>query len=249
MALPTNRGQLIDYIKRNLGAPLITINVSDDQMSDRIDEALQWWADYHFDGSERAYWMYRLTTNDISNKYISVDANVIGITKIYPMYSVIYGSADNLFGTQFQIAQSDLFRGGNNFDMSGYVFTMTYIEMIDQYFATTAGVNFNRHTNKLYPELTWSKVTAGDYLMIDVYTKLDPDQYPDAWSDRWLMNFATALVKRQWGANLKKFGELELPGGVKLNGQEIYDEASEELAKIKEEVIESYSLPPTGYMA
>jgi hypothetical protein len=247
--LPENRGQLIDYIKANLGEPFATVNVSDTQINQRIDEAFQWWKDYHFDGSQRVYWVYQIQPSDLVDKFIAVPPDVLGITKIFPMYSTVYGTAGDLFDTRFQIAQSDLFRGGTSFDMSGYVFTMHYIEMIDQFFNTTIGVNFNRHSGKLYPEVTWNHLTAGDYMMIECYKELDPDTYPLVWQDRWLMQFASALVKRQWGQNLKKFGDVQLPGGVKLNGQEMYDEAQEEIKMMKEEMIESYSLPPTGYMA
>lgn len=250
MALPTSRGELKEYIKRQLGAPLLRINVADDQIDDRIDEALQMWIDYHHDGTEKTYWLYKLTQADIDNKYITVDPTIVGISQILPMGSILHSTTD-LFSLQFQLAMSDLLRGGQlgSMDIAGFLISKTYIDLIDQIFGTYIGVNFNRHTNKLYPELTWSRVAVDDYLAIQCYRAIDPDVYTDAWKDRWLMRYATALVKRQWGQNIKKFGGIKLTGDVELNGQVMFDEAQKEIEHLEETLITDYSLPPTGFMA
>jgi hypothetical protein len=107
---------------------------------------------------------------------------------------------------------------------------------------------YNRNTNKFYIDTDWNILNTGDFIVIEAYQVVDPTIYTDVWKDRWLLRYATCLIKQQWGANLTKFIGMTLPGGIKFNGEKIYNDAITERAALENEMIYSYSLPVTDFV-
>ena len=242
MALPTSRQQHIDYCLRNLGAPVLQINADPEQLEDRVDEALQYYRDYHFDGTSKTYRKHQLTATDISNQYITVPESIMGITRIFDFGSSLTSSS-SLFDLKYQIHLNDLYDFSTT-QIAPYAMTMTYIETLNEMFTGRKPIRFNRHQNKLHIDMDWSSdASAGRYIIIDCYEVVDPNIYTDVWNDRWLLRYTTALFKRQWGTNLSKFAGIQLPGNITLDGTRILNEAIEEINKLESEMINSFSLP------
>jgi hypothetical protein len=243
MAATSSRQQFKDYILRRLGAPVIDINVDDEQVEDRIDDALLKFRDYHYDGTEHVYLPYQVTAEDRVNKYVTLPEGIIGVTRIFDINDSY--NAMNLFNIRYQLHLNELFNI-SSVSVTPYVVAMRHIEFLEEVFVGKKPIRFNRHMDKLHIDMKWDEdVQVGQYIIIDCYRTVDPDVYTDVWNDPWLKQYATALVKRQWGENLKKFEGMNLPGGLTFNGQKIWDEAREEIEKLDNEVINSYSLPVT----
>jgi len=243
MAKPATREQFKQYCLRKLGKPLLEINVDDDQVEDRIDEAISYWQDYHFDGSSKIYLSHQVTAEDISNKYLTIPSTYTGVTNIFQIGNSY--STNNLFNLRYQIALNDLY-AFNVTPFSPYYMALQNVALAEELFVGRQSLRFNRHQNKLYIDMAWGeKVLVGEYIVVEAYEATDPETYTDAWSDWWLQDYATALIKKQWGENLKKFEGLSMPGGITFNGQRIWDEASEEIQKLETEMINSFSLPVT----
>jgi len=241
MARPASREQYKQYCLRNLGSPVNDINVDDEQLEDRIDEALQFYRDYHFDGTQHTYLKHQVTADDITNQYIPITENIQGIVKIFPIDDS--SSTNNIFNLRYQIHLNDLYNF-TSATYAPYVDAMRNIELMQELFVGQKPIDFNRHTDRLYIRMDWeADVKAGDYLIIECYQVLDPDTYSDVWNDRWLLRYGTALFKRQWGDNLSKFAGIQLPGGITLDGPRIRQEAMDEINKLEDEMIVSYSLP------
>lgn len=241
MAAPTTRTEFKDYILRRLGHPVIEINVDDDQIEDRIDDALRYYWDYHFDGTEKLYYKHQVTSTDKTNKYITIPENIIGAIRVFPIGDPMARS-DDLFNIRYQIALNDLYTL-TSVSMIPYYMTMQHLALIQEILVGQAPIRYNRNQNKLWVDMDWDKVNVGEYLLVEAYEVVDPEDFPDVWKDRWLMQYATALVKRQWGAHLTKFSGVALPGQVTFNGEKIYDDAVTEIEKLEDEMINSYSLP------
>ena len=241
MAVPSTREAFKNYCLRRLGEPVIDVNVDDEQVEDRIDEALKYYQDYHFDGTERVLIKHVVTATDVTNGYITLSDNVIGINRILDIGQAVQSS--NLFNIRYQIHLNDLF------DLSAssyvpYVTAMRHVESLEELFVGKKPIRYNRHTNKLHIDMDWDNdVEADEYIIVDAYQILDGDTYTELWGDRWLARYTTALIKRQWGSNLTKFEGLQMPGGVTFNGAKIYDDAESEIQKLEEEMIVNYSLP------
>lgn len=304
MAKPTTRAQFKDYCLRKLGWPVIDINVDDDQIEDRIDEALSFWYDYHFDGTEKIYMKHKVTQADIDRRWIYCPDPVIFVTGILPFDDS--NSSVNMFDLRYQLRLHDLY-DFTSVSYVSYEITMQHIRTLNLLFSGIPQFRFNRLQNKIYLDIDWSRdVNAGDYLIVECYRRLQPDSvsltgtvsldttsktvtgtgtifdsevlegdillfgneaiqidkinspteltlvnYPsssnssvlmtvpgmsDVWNDRFLKSYATAKIKQQWGSNMKKFGGIQLPGGIVLNGKEIYDEAVEEIEKLEEQM-------------
>jgi len=240
MAVPISRSEFKEYCLRKLGKPVIEINVDDDQVEDRIDEALKYYWDYHFDGTERIYYKHLITSTNISDKYITLPENVIGAVRIFSIGDPMV--TNNLFDIRYQIALNDLYTL-TSVSMIPYYMMFQHIQLLEQMLVGQQPIRYNRHTDKLYVDMDWNKVTAGNYLIVEAYQVLDPDTYTDAWGDRWLSRYATALIKKQWGSNLTKFSGLTLPGGVQFNGDKIYNDAVNEIEAMEKDMATSYSLP------
>ena len=242
MALPTNRAAFKEYCLRSLGKPVVEINVDDDQVDDRIDEALKYFYDYHFDGSEKVYYKHQITEQDKTNKYVTIPENIMGVVNIFDLGSAL--GTNNLFNIRYQIALNDLYTL-TSVSMVPYYMAMTHIQFLEQILVGRQPLRYNRHTNKLYIDMDWERVNVGEFLIVEAYEIINPDTFNDAWADRWLLRYATCLIKQQWGQNLKKFDGMKMPGGLTFNGQKIFDEASLEREKLEQEMIFTYSLPVT----
>ena len=246
MAVPTTRKLFKDYCLRRLGSPVIDINVDDGQVDDRIDDALAYYRDFHFDGTEHVYVPYKITQADVTNKYITLPEDINYVIRIFDIGRAT--SVSNLFNIRYQIHLNDLFDFSSTTYVP-YVMGMRHIEELEQIFVGSKPIRFNRHNNRLYVDMKWDKdVKPDDYVIIDAYRTLDSDTYSDVWSDPWLKKYATALIKKQWGENLKKFEGMNLPGGVKFNGQKIWDEANDEINTLEKEMNSGYSLPVMDMM-
>lgn len=236
----TSREQFKQYILRRLGAPVVNIEVSDEQLEDRIDDALQYYRDYHFDGTEKVYIPHQLTAQDIENKYIVLPDIVVGVTSIWPLVSTV--SSSSMFSATYQFALNDFFNISAT-QLSAYVSAMQNIALVQEILVGQQPIRYNRHTDKLYIDMNWEKIRVGEYIMIDGYVALDSNVYSQIWGDRWLQRYATALVAKQWGTNLSKFVGMQMPGGLTFDGQRILADADNEINRLEEEMINSYSLP------
>jgi hypothetical protein len=241
MATPTTKAEFKEYCLRKLGKPVIEINVDDDQVDDRVDEALRYWYDYHFDGSERVYYKHAITETDVANKYITLPENIIGAVSIFSMGDPSIRS-DDLFNIRYQIALNDLYTL-TNVSLVPYYMVMEHLALMNELLVGKQPIRYSRHKDRLYVDMDWNTVAVGEFLLVEAYEVVDPDVYTDAYNDRWLQNYATTLIKEQWGSNLTKFTGMTLPGGVQFNGEKIYDDAVAERRKLEDEMISSYSLP------
>ncbi len=276
MAKPSTRQGLIDYCLRRLGAPVLEINVDDDQIDDLVDDALQYFNDRHFDGVERMYLKYQLTQNDIdrgkakntngvgilttsatstnisgygtttsnfyeNSNFIQVPDSVIGVEKIFKFdTSSISGG---MFSIKYQLFLNDLYYF-NSVELLQYAMVKTYLEDIDFLLTTDKQIRFNKRQNRLYLDIDWGAQSAGDFIVIDCYRILDPNTFTNVYNDSFLKRYLTALVKRQWGQNLIKFRGVKLPGGIELNGRELYEDAEREIDEITKRMSMDYELPP-----
>lgn len=260
MATPNSRETLIQYCLRQLGSPVVDINVDWQQCEDRLDDALQYFTERHFDGVEKTFFKYQVTAQDIQNKYISTDnitypngidgptgKDIVSVIKVlqFGMFTNI-----NMFDIRYQLALTDYFginrnlSGTHSMGLASYDATKRYIKLIEDLFQPEKAVIFSKVTNKLYLNMNWGEeVKPGDYLVIQAYAALDPEKYTEIFNDRYLKRYLTALIKKQWGANMSKFDGVALPGGVTLRGSQIYAEAVAEIASIEQDVLRSYELP------
>lgn len=241
MANPTSRQGLIDWCLRRLGAPVIEVNLDDDQVEDRIDEALQFYREYHFDAIEQVYLKHEVTEADITNTYIDLTDAITGVSRVLPFTSRTRGI--DLFDVRYQILLNDIYSIQST-DIIYYTQVMTQLQLLNDLLVGEKPIRFNRHQNRLHIDMDWGlDIVAGEFIIIECFRVLDPETYPDIYNDIYLKRYATALIKMQWGNNLKKFDGVQLPGGVTLNGQKIYDEAFEEAEAVRQEVDSRYQLP------
>lgn len=241
MAIPTTRHEFKEYCLRKLGKPVIEINVDDDQVDDRIDESLRYYWDYHFDGTDKVYYKHQVTQANKDAKYITVPENIIGAVRVFPIADPMVRS-DDLFNIRYQIALNDLYTL-TSVSMVPYYMVMEHLALITEMLVGQQPIRFNRHKNRIYVDMDWGKINVGEYLLIEAYEVIDPEVWDQVWSDRWLQNYTTAKIKYQWGSNLTKFTGMNLPGGVQFNGEKILNDADEEIRKMEQEMISSYSLP------
>lgn len=241
MAIPSSRQEFKDYVLRSLGRPVIEINVDDDQVEDRIDQALKYYGDYHFDATERTYYKHQVTDADKVNKYITLPENIIGAVSIFSIGDPSV-RADDLFNIRYQIALNDLYTL-TSVSLVPYYMVMQHLATIQELLVGRQPIRFTRHRNRLMVDMDWATLNTGEYLLVEAYEVIDPEVYTDVWGDRWLALYTEQLIKRQWGTNLKKYDGMQMPGGITFNGQKIYDEADADIKRIEEEMIMNYSLP------
>jgi len=241
VSVPANREEFKAYCLRELGDGVLKINISEEQVDDRVDEALKWFQDYHFEGAEKCYYKYQLTETDITNKYISLPSNIIGAVNIFDGYGLTYGYGD-MFNIQYQIALNDLYTL-TSVSMVPYFMTLQHLQFVEELLVGKKPIRFNRHQQRLYIDGSWASFSSGHYVVVEAYQVVDPDTFTSVWGDRWLLRYATALIKKNWGSNLKKFQNMQMPGGISFNGQQIYNEAVEEINDIEHEMIHGYGLP------
>ena len=271
MAKPSSRQELIDYCKRQLGAPVLQINIDDDQVDDIIDTAIQYYQEYHFDGVERMYLKHQFTaegearfqeTNELSStddpdgaswenrkNFIEVPDHVIGIQKVFGVTSNL--SANEMWGLSNQYFLLDIFSFSSgytfgNFDMSYYYMIKQYFETLDMVVNTGGLVEYryNKRQDRLFIDIDRKRVIEGRYLIIDCWRALDPAEWNQVWNDSFVKRYATALMKRQWGQNLIKYNNVQLPGGITLNGRQIWEDGDNEVKDLEARMLTDYSLPP-----
>lgn len=251
MARPNSRQSLIEYCLRQLGAPVIEINVADEQLDDCTDDALQFYQEYHSDSTIKMFRKHQLTEQDVQNKWIPLPESILFVSRILPIVTVTQSSASNLFSLNYQIALNTMHDFHRQLDMVTYEMTRQHMNMID---ATLNGLNeityFNRHMGRLYLKVDWagSEVRVGDYIVIECYELVDPEEHNRVYNDLYLKRYLTAKIKKQWGQNIKKYDGMQLPGGVTISGQAIYDEAEAEIVKLEEEMELKWSTPPTFFV-
>ena len=280
MAKPTTKQELIDFCLRKLGAPVLEVNVDDEQLDDLADDAIQLFNERHFDGLERMYLKYKLTQEDIdrgkannkdgsentvgivttsatsttisgygtttsnwyeTSNFIQVPDSVLGVERIFKFdTSSISGG---MFSIKYQLFLNDLYNF-NSVDLLQYAMTKTYLEDIDFLLTTDKQVRFNKRQDRLYLDIDWKAENEGTFLIMDCYRALDPASFSGVYNDSFLKKYLTAIIKKQWGQNLIKFQGVKLPGGVELNGRQLYDDAERELDSIQQRMMTEYELPP-----
>jgi len=257
MAIPNSKATLKSYCLRALGFGVIDINVSDDQVDDRIDEAIQYFSHYHYDGVEKMYLKHVLTQADIDRarsndtttatdtldssvsssfeegkNYIPMPSSVISVLQIFPLDD---SSTNSMFDMRYQLRLNDLYDFSST-SILQYEMTMQQLDHLSHILVGEVPIRFNEHQNRLYLDMDWESVTVGEYLIIECYRKVDPASYTDMFDDIHLKRYTTALIKQQWGANLSKFGGVAMLGGVTMNGETIYTQALEEIQKLEEKI-------------
>ena len=276
MAQPASRTELINYCKRQLGAPVLEINVADEQIDDLVDDALQYFHERHFNGVIQTFLKYKITQGDVdrgrarggdnpvgivtttgtstidgssvqfsfeeNSNYLQVPSSVIGVNKIF-RFDGSNTVTNNMFSVKYQLFLNDVYYWGST-EILSYAMTKTYLEDLDFALGTEKYIRFNQRQDRLYLDFDWGAASADDYLIIDCYRLLDPNDHTKVWNDAFLKKYLTALIKRQWGQNLIKFQGVKLPGGIELNGRQIYDDAERELEIIREQMSNTYELPP-----
>lgn len=244
MALPTNRATFIEWIKRRLGSPVINIEIADTQCDDLVDAALQLWREYHYDATERTYLKHQITSTDLTNKYIPCTDDIISVVRV-----VKFDEANvNLFDIRYQLRLQD-FYNFSNVSMQHYVITMDKLALLDHLLNPEPSINFSRFTDKIHVNIDWqNKVKVGDYLIFEVYKAIDAGGTTKIFQDRWLQRYTTAMFKQQWGANLKKFGNIQMLGGTIYSGQQLFDEATQEMETLEDQLHNDYQAPPRIFL-
>ena len=276
MGRPSTRTEFIDYCKRQLGAPVLEINVADEQIEDIVDDAIQYFQERHFDGVAQTYMKYKVTQGDIdrgkgpgsdgivglttssatadiagtdvqfdyteNSNYLAIPPSIIGITKIFH-FDGSNTITNNMFSVKYQLFLNDIYYWGAT-ELLTYAMTKTYLEDINFLLTTEKQIRFNQRQDRLYIDIDWDSMTEGDYLILDCFRAMDPNDYTRVWNDSFLKPYTVALIKKQWGTNLLKFTGVKLPGGTELNGRQIYDDAEKELTRIREIMSNTYELPP-----
>ena len=277
MAQPSTRSELITYAKRQLGAPVLEINVADEQVEDILDDAIQFFQERHFDGVYPTFLKYKITEDDIkrgrsrdgntdnvglttttatstidggttsfsfteTSNYLQVPDDIIGVTKVFH-FDGSNRMASGMFSLKYQLFLNDVYSWGS-MELLTYAMTKTYLSDLDFLLNTEKQIRFNQRMDRQYLDFDWNTVIADDYFIIDCWRLVDPSDYARVWNDSFLKRYTTQLFKRQWGQNLIKFQGVKLPGGVELNGRQIYDDAQKELERIGDQMMSTYELPP-----
>ena len=280
MAVPTSRGQLINFGLRKLGYPVLEINLDTDQIHDALDDTLQLYQERHYNGIERMYLKYKITQDDIdrgrangttgvgivtttgtssnvsghgtvtsnfyeTSNFIAIPEHVIGVNKIFKFdTSSISGG---MFSIKYQLFLNDLYYF-NSVELLQFAMTKRYLEDIDFLLTTEKQIRFNQRQDRLYLDIDWSSQSVDTFMVIDCFRALDPDTYTQVYNDPFVKLYLTALIKRQWGQNLIKFRGVKLPGGIEMNGREIYDDATRDLDALKQRMATEYETPPLDFI-
>ncbi len=281
MAQPSTRSELITYAKRQLGAPVLEINVADEQVEDLLDDAIQYFQERHFDGVYPSFLKYKLTEDDITRgrsrdgqtdnigittttatatidggtttfsftetaNYLQLPDDIIGVSKVFH-FDGSNRMSSGMFSLKYQLFLNDVYFYGST-ELLTYAMTKTYLEDINFLLTTQKQIRFNKRQNRLYLDIDWSSVSADEFLVFDVFRTLNPNDYAKVYNDSFLKRYFTALLKKQWGQNLIKFQGVKLPGGVELNGRQIYDDAMNDLMIIREQMSNTYEIPPLDFI-
>ena len=247
MSNVSTRDGLKDYCLRRLGFPVIEINVSEEQIEDRISDCMQFYIDYHYDATSKVFYKHTITSTDIQNRYITVPDSLIGVTRILPLNNLL--SKSYMWDIRYQLILNNLWDLTST-SMVPYTIAMQHIRGLEMLFNGEIPIRFQRHQNKVKIDMGWGteQCPEGTVIVIEGYQIIDPEEYSDVFNDRWIKRYSTALIKRQWGENMKKFGQISLPGGVTLNGDKIYQEAVDEIMMLENEMLVKYSEPPEFFI-
>ena len=284
MAQPSTRQELIDYGKRQLGAPVLEINVAEEQIEDALDDTIIFYQDRHMDGVEKMYLKHKITKDftdtvqasgqdgaetslgittttsssvnitgigattfgfEETQNFIQIPDAVIGIEKVFKVDS--RSIASNMFNLTYQIFLNEIYYF-SSMELLSYTQTKRYLEDIDFILHPDKQIRFNRRQNRLYIDSDYSSMKEDDYLIIECYRVLDPNDYPKVYNDRWVKKYFTAKLKKQWGQNLIKFQGVKLPGGIELNGRQIYDDGVAEMQAIEDKMTTEFELPPLDFI-
>jgi hypothetical protein len=241
--IPHTRQELIDYCLTKLGQPVVKINVSDSQVNDRLDDAIQFYQEFHGDAVITSYRKHLCMTEDASRGWISVPDSFLSVNRVWPV-SNNSSNAGGMWSARYQMMLNDIYDLNQSGSLMNYTMTREYLEMLDMLLNGTPACRFNRHMNRLYIDVDWNEtVQAGDYIVIQGYETVNPKDWPKVYNDMWLKKYTTALIKRQWGENMKKMSGIVLLGGVTLNGQTIYDEAVNEIKDLEDECRGAWQMP------
>lgn len=274
MAKPSSRSELKEYCLRKLGKPVIEINVDEDQVEDLIDDTIQLFNERVYDGVERVYLKYKITQDDIDNGsdrntttsasdtnlgttpaaktlnfeegrgYLTVPDHIIGIQGILPISNTY---VNNMFGFRYQFFLND-FYNFYAYDILNLEMTMQYIQTLEFLLEGQKPIRYNKVQNRLYLDVDWNRVAVNDYIVIDCYRALDPTTFTKIYNERFVKEYLTSLIKKQWGQNLIKFTGIKMPGGVEFNGRQLYDDALAELEKLESKMLSTYELPPLDFV-
>ena len=280
MAQPSTRQELIDYCLRQLGAPVLEINIADEQISDLVDDAIQMYNERHYDGVTQVYLKYEVTQDDVdrgqarppglggetvgiastsatanivgtattftwyqNSNYLQVPPNIIGVNKIFQYDNAQSLSMSNMFSFKYQLFLNDIYYWGAT-DLLSYSMAMSYLETLNFLLNTHKQIRFNIRQDRLYLDVDWKNLKVGELIILDCWQQMDGNEFNRVWNDRFVKKYLTALMKRQWGMNLIKFQGVKLPGGVELNGRQIYDDGQKEIDTILQDMSTQYELPP-----
>jgi hypothetical protein len=246
MSRPTTKEELAEYCLQRLGKPVIDINVDPIQVMDRIDDALDKFYDYHFDGVEEKFLVVKLQDSDVTNGYVTLLPQVFSVVKIFPFMASSFLSGSDLFSAQYQFFLNDFYvaPGMASGNVQYFDSLRAYTEMIQEQLSPVKSFHFNRKTNRIYFSESMHNIKAkAPLLMFKVYVKLDQDAFPEIWNDWFIKAYSTALIKKQWGQNLTKFTNVTLPGGIQLNGDQIYQQAENEIGELENKLIHDLSGP------
>lgn len=236
MAAVTTRVGLIEYCLRALGEPVVEINIDEQQVEDRVDEAIEYFRQYHFDGIEKVYLKHIITQQNITDKFILVPDLIYGITKVYPVASGT-STSKSIFDLQYQLRLNDLYDLTSTSVMY-YTQVMSHLALLNMTLNGHPLYRFNRLNNKLYIDTEWQeKMEVGNFILVECYRALDPADAPRMYGDTWIKHYTTALIKKQWAVNLKKFSGMQLPGGVSIDGPALYSEAVAEIKELEDEMM------------
>ena len=281
MAQPSSRSTLIDYCKRQLGAPLLEINIADEQTEDLLDDAIQYFQERHFNGVIQTFLKYKVRQVDIDrargrgaadqvgivttttsativgvsttftfeedSNYLEMPSSVIGVNKLFH-FDGSNTVTNNMFSVKYQLFLNDVAFNLGYAGILNYAMTKRYLEDINFALTTEKQIRFNQRQDRLYMDMDFASMTVDDFLVIDCFRIIDPDDHTGVYNDYFLKRYLTALMKKQWGQNLIKFQGVKLPGGVELNGRQIYDDGQRELDIIREQMSTTYELPPLDFI-
>jgi hypothetical protein len=240
-----NLQQFRDYCFRTLGEPIVEVNVTDEQFTDRYEDALRKFQDHHFDGVQKTFFKHQITETDFNNKYIPLPANIVAVNRIVKGITNASGGGDaSLFSVQYQFLLNQMHLLWSAGNIAYFEHTMQQITMMDQILNGQPTFRYNKVIDRLYIDVDWNKtLTQGRWIVLECDAALDPSEYTKMFENVWLKRYTTALVKKQWGENLKKFSGVQMIGGVSLNGQQIWNEAVQEVLQLEEELRNTWELP------
>jgi hypothetical protein len=258
---PATKAELKAYCLRRLGYPAVDINICDDQLNDLIDNAIEYYQDFHYEGSYRTILRIEVTdemkedaqgVEDITGtnwkqaaNYIELPPYVKGIDNVYTQVSTSSSIPGNIFNIKYQLFLNDIYAFTNN-QILHYYMVQNYLETLD--WVTNSRLykrlRYTSNTRKLYVDIDWGELGTGEYLVVDCTMGVDPDLYPDTYNEYWLKEYVTALFQKQWGQNLSKYDGIQMLGGVTLNGRKILEDANEKIKELQETLRTTYELPP-----